>query len=74
MEVCVMGSADPSSFSLPWLAADGGLSAVELLATLGVVIWTSALVWVFIADAQHARSRHHERHGEPGGGFHLHHR
>jgi NADH:ubiquinone oxidoreductase subunit 6 (subunit J) len=68
-----VGSVDRSSFPLPWMAADVASRAFELLAVIGVIIWAGALACLVVTDCLHARSRHHEHHGQPGRSAGIHH-
>lgn len=62
-----MTSTTPAPLRVPWLAADDNLSAIEVLAALGVVIWGGALVWMVVSEILSARSTsdsHLAQHGQ----------
>jgi hypothetical protein len=64
-----MNTARASSFPVSWLPADGAVVA-ELLAVIGVLVWTVGLVWLIVGDVLHAHSRKH--HGDSSHHSRLH--
>lgn len=54
-----------------WLISRDEIVLTEIIALVGVLLWSLALGWLVVADALRARARRHERARTPRKHFHL---
>ena len=57
-----------------WLISRDEIVIAEIVALVGVLLWTLALGWFVVTDALRARSRRRTRPRTPRKHFHLHRR
>lgn len=58
-----MSATSPSFIHSPWILPVDSVSAVEVLAVVGALIWVAALAWFVLADVFHAVDHHHHHPG-----------
>lgn len=61
-----MSTTSPSFPHFPRILPADSLSAMDVLALVGVLIWVAALAWFVLADVFHAVDHSHKHHHHSG--------